>query len=819
MVADINLKNLQSYQGFSILGGSSYDYSGSSVAGIGDINKDGKYDFAIGAPGANFDSGITYVIYGTTSFNNKIDLSSLPASAGFKIIGLWEVNANEYPIAALGDINGDGIDDFAIANPNGDLGKGVTNVIYGKEGIFSNINLYSATSNNFLSTGFTITGNANSLSGSSIAGLGDINGDGIDDFAISAPGTGEISDGITYVIYGKSNSFTYHISLSSFFTSTGFKIKGGAKAVFALNDINDDGINDFAISIPGGNPNGITYVIYGRSENFNDFDLSSLTPSGGFKIIGPNPNYYNDAYVAEVGDINGDGIKDFAISVSSAESGISGVAYVIYGKSGTFNDIDLSLFSPSVGFKITSAKTNEFDDHSIRCITKIGDINNDNKDDFMVTAPLATSNGLLYAGISYILFGKTNFSDINLANFTSLDGFTINGASANDGSGLAVGVIGDINGDGGIDIIIGAPNGDASISKKNAGISYVLYTKDIANFLALSPTITPTIKTTIAPTFFPSQTPTKSPTIDPTFKPTLSPIVSFQVPTLMPSYIPSNAPTEIPTVIPTFMPTAIPSIAPTAEPTAKTSLIPSMASTINPTQEPSIFPTFNPSTEPTIQPTFASTEVPTLVPTKIPYAAPTLNPTIIPSITPTFMPTEAIYITNGGTYNGSSNSENFIIDSSEDTVITGGGGSDMYSLKPHANVTLTITDFNVNFDIINLQSLNIRNFNELNITAGSIIINLEENQKIRLLNLTPGDIGANNFIFDSDPSFAPSLPPLYNEDNQAEQNSDSGLVIGIAAAAAVAGVTLLGTVGCCLYSRFCGVSSKVYAADNNVELV
>ena len=75
---------------------------------------------------------------------------------------------------------------------------------------------------------------------------------------------------------------------------------------------------------------------------------------------------------------------------------------------------------------------------------------------------------------------------------------------------------------------------------------------------------------------------------------------------------------------------------------------------------------------------------------------------------------------------------------------------------PYANVLITITDFNSSVDIINLKEFELYKFEEVNITAGSIIITLDNDQKMRLLNLSPGDIDANNFIFNNAPSVSPS---------------------------------------------------------------
>lgn len=176
---------------------------------------------------------------------------------------------------------------------------------------------------------------------------------------------------------------------------------------------------------------------------------------------------------------------------------------------------------------------------------------------------------------------------------------------------------------------------------------------------------------------------------------------------------------------------------------------------------------------------------------------PTLAPAPSPTYVPTTMPTHAITIISGATYNGSSMSENFIIDVSSDILINGGGGGDMYTLEPHPDVLVTISDFNQNKDKINLKSFNeLHSFNELNITAGSIIITLESNQKMKLLNLQPYDINEENFIFAEN-----------NNKGKDSGTSDHGGLLDYGIYAGI-GVAALALSGCLLWWGCCQCSSN-----------
>jgi hypothetical protein len=78
----------------------------------------------------------------------------------------------------------------------------------------------------------------------------------------------------------------------------------------------------------------------------------------------------------------------------------------------------------------------------------------------LIGAHQADPSGELAAGKSYVVFGKTNSSAINLSAIADasnpLGGFVINGEAVYDWSGFSVSCAGDVNGDGLDDLIVGA---------------------------------------------------------------------------------------------------------------------------------------------------------------------------------------------------------------------------------------------------------------------------------------------------------------------------------------------------------------------------
>jgi len=488
-------------------GAAADDKSGFSVAGAGDVNGDGIADVIIGAPNADnnsrTDSGSSYVVYGNATPTSPVQLGALaPGSTGFRVDGALADDQSGYSVAGAGDVNGDGRADVIIgaprADPNGS-NSGSSYVVYGKaNNVAANINLSIALDPT--SNGFRIDGAAEGdQNGFSVAGAGDVNGDGKADVIIGAVNADPngTNSGSSYVVYGKANNAAADIDLASALdpASNGFRIDGAAEAdksgysVAGAGDVNGDGKADVIIGAMGADPNGnsesgSSYVVYGKANNVAaDIDLiTPLVPaSNGFRIDGAAAGDQSGFSVDGAGDVNGDGKDDVIIGAPRADpngNSDSGSSYVVYGNA---NNVaaDINLATPLVpasnGFQITGAAEG---DRSGRSVAGAGDVNGDGTADVIIGAMYAGPNGNSDSGSSYVVYGKASnvAANINLATplVPASNGFRIDGAAEGDFSGFSVAGAGDVNGDGGADVIIGAPYADNN-SRDGSGSSYVLY--------------------------------------------------------------------------------------------------------------------------------------------------------------------------------------------------------------------------------------------------------------------------------------------------------------------------------------------------------
>jgi hypothetical protein len=530
---NIDLANLEAggtADGFTIHGARAFDYSGLSVSGAGDVNGDGFADILIGAARADgpndsrSSAGNSYVLFGKASGFSNLDLAIFNSAAtddGFAIFGASDADYSGWSVSGAGDLNSDGFSDIIIGAPGGDGPGGLSDavgesyVLFGKASGFSNIDLTTlvaaATANGFAIFGADI----NDQSGSSVSGAGDVNGDGFADIIIGSrnsdgPGDSRNYASESYVLFGKATGFSY-IDLASYdkaATVNGFAIFGAAVEDFSgfsvsgAGDVNGDGFADILIGARDADGpadtrynTGDSYVLFGKASGFSNIDLATLNSgatANGFAIFGVDDYDSTGFSVSGAGDVNGDGFGDILISARSADGpndsrSFAGDSYVLFGKASGFSNIDLSTLKEGAtadGFTIRGAGAY---DESGCSVSGAGDVNGDGFADILIGARRAKGpNDSLYsAGESYVLFGKASgFSNIDLATLaagTTVDGFAIFGASAYDFSGSSVSGVGDVNGDGFADILIGSPSANGpNESRISAGNSYLLFGKGTA---------------------------------------------------------------------------------------------------------------------------------------------------------------------------------------------------------------------------------------------------------------------------------------------------------------------------------------------------
>ena len=364
-------------------GSAQMDMFGLSVVNLGDLNHDEVEDYAVGAPGWTLATGRALVFSGSTGSQ----LFAFPGHGAGSLTG--------FAIANAGDVNADGTDDLIIGAPtkfNGQVFLGAAYVRSGADGTLIH----------------SLEGVVNEgCFGWSVAGAGDVNGDGYDDFAVATPfmGTGGVE-----IFSGLDGSMIRQVTYGTSYGEFG-------RSIANIGDVNGDGFDELAIGAPY-----ISKAFIYDSRHDQITRTFSLATGSEFGYA-----------VANTGDVNDDGVNDVMIGAPNATIDGAAVGRVLF-----YSAISGSLL------KQFSGHLNWGFGKSIGCIS---DFDGDGERDFIV--------------------GSSNLGMSRVDVLSGATGDSIWNASNGNGEELGMAVAGfeDLNGDGLGDLMVGHPgviNSDAS---------------------------------------------------------------------------------------------------------------------------------------------------------------------------------------------------------------------------------------------------------------------------------------------------------------------------------------------------------------------
>ena len=387
---------------------------GVSVAGVGDVNNDHIDDIIVGAfPNETFTGNLqAFVIFGTNSFSQTVDVSTLDGTNGFTIIGDsyqqkctgYESPISVISVAGAGDINADGIADIALGFSQFESGNAY--VIFGNNTFSSTVNVSNLRGTN----GFKISYPSRHI-GVSVANAGDINGDGMNDLMIGATSACGVIDSPSqiYVIYGSKHAFA--AQCCNFNGEDGFIISNtSGYGTSSIGDVNKDGLSDFGAVGCGGYGCSSLNIVLGSAIFPANFVFNPLNNFGKTSIL---DWWYIEALnatnmVSGIGDVNGDNIDDFIVGApnSGGYGSNYGCGYVIFGnKAGYPPEFNVERLNGINGVTFDGA---ELQDGTGFAVSGLGDINGDGIRDFAISSPQSTVYDQPDVGSVYVVFGGSS---------------------------------------------------------------------------------------------------------------------------------------------------------------------------------------------------------------------------------------------------------------------------------------------------------------------------------------------------------------------------------------------------------------------------
>jgi hypothetical protein len=451
--AVINLADIDGTNGFRIPGGAKYTYFGEVATSAGDLNGDGFEDMLVSSYWAVDGSldGAAWIVFGRTSgFDPVFDITSLDGTNGVRLISQVSFGYTGEYATALGDFNGDGIDDIALGGSGlpVETSYGISYVVFGQtSGWPADMGLNDLDGTN----GFRMNGLDPYDAAAVVAAAGDVNGDGFNDLLVGAGNAtshGQRYAGRAYLVFGAASGFDPVIALNDVGTvggAAGAQFQGDAfrdyagRSVAGLGDINGDGYDDIAIGASGADSNGVNsgtaYIVFGGPSGPTD-DLKALNGANGFRIIGGPGQQVGGAGAA--GDVNGDGFDDIMV-----RSG--GSSFVLFGKASGFAATvnSSALGAAGTGFQVLGG----FHAGS-------RDINLDGLDDMLFVEPSGGANG---TGATYVVYARQPDTSVTRTG-TAADQSLAGGAFHDTLSGL--GGEDRLFGNGGADYLYGGDGDD-----------------------------------------------------------------------------------------------------------------------------------------------------------------------------------------------------------------------------------------------------------------------------------------------------------------------------------------------------------------------
>jgi len=379
-------------------------------------------------------------------------------------------------VTNIGDLNNDGVNDIAVG-ANGDDDEGANRGV-----------IYIMLMNTDGSVDETIEINDDTANGPvlddqdwfgrSIANIGDLNNDGVNDIAVGAANddNGGSARGAIHIMYMNTDGSVDSTVEINDSTANGPVLDDQdwfGKSIANIGDLNNDGVNDIAVGATGdddeGANRGAIHIMLMNTDGSIDSTVKISDSTANGPVLEAQDKFGES--VANIGDLNNDGVNDIVVGASEADcvacTGTnSGAVYIMFMNTDGSVDSTVEINDSTTNGPVIIAT-----DNLGFSVANIGDLNGDDVNEIAVGAQKDDGSGDTIGAV-HIMFMNT---DGSIDSTVEINDSTANGPvlSNDDLFGSSIANIGDLDGNGVIDLVVGAYHDDGSGS--NRGAVHILF--------------------------------------------------------------------------------------------------------------------------------------------------------------------------------------------------------------------------------------------------------------------------------------------------------------------------------------------------------
>lgn len=359
-----------------------------SLAGAGDVNGDGYDDLLVGLRAIGCTPGAAMLVYGGPRRSGRAPLRT--AGAIFRD----DLYCSEFgEVAGLGDVDGDGLDDFAIGAHSSEHEDDVAraHVFYGREERWDG----AVSATDAASAVLRLPARLPWIP--MMGAAGDVNGDGVGDYAFTIANEHAIPGG--FLVLGGAARLEGSVDVESIAT----RLVGAALGPpVGLGDLDGDGMDE--LGLPGAEED--SPVFYGRASwpselSAADAELTLIT-SPAIDGVSERPSC---RFMARGGDVDGDGHADLLCGDVAYRNGV--VAVLLGREGGRRGSVSLEAEAALILGRRVSAYDAHWGDTTGFVVAGGADVNGDGLADFVIGVPSVYSGASSTASAVSLFLGRS----------------------------------------------------------------------------------------------------------------------------------------------------------------------------------------------------------------------------------------------------------------------------------------------------------------------------------------------------------------------------------------------------------------------------